>query len=83
MLSFHKLLELLAPEVLASVNEKSTQRLLEWLVRPTQLINANWCQKPFHTASMGAITDAINLLVIHVEIERTPVCHDSNQIGLI
>ncbi len=44
LLRLYWLLELLAPEALVSVNEKSTQRSLEWLLRRKQLINANWLQ---------------------------------------
>ncbi len=33
--------------------------------------------------AVGAITDAIDPLPIHVEIKRTSVCHDGNQVRLV
>ncbi len=33
--------------------------------------------------AVGAITDAIDPLPIHVEIKRTSICHDSNQVRLV
>jgi hypothetical protein len=36
------------------MKENSFHRLLEWLVMPTQLINAVRLQKPFRTASNHA-----------------------------
>src|SRR5258705_5582401 len=40
-----------------------------------------------HNANLAvtvrAITDAINLLFIHIEIKHTPVCHDGNRVGLV
>jgi hypothetical protein len=41
-------------------DENSTQRLLEWLVRPKQLISAKRLLEPFRTASTAAfLIDAI------------------------
>ncbi len=51
LLGFHRLLELLALQAKAHLNENISSWLLEWLARAKQLINATWLQKAFRTAS--------------------------------
>src|SRR5258708_11051517 len=51
LLGFHWLLEPLALQAKAHLNENISYWLLEWLARAKQLINAIWLQKAFRTAS--------------------------------
>jgi len=51
LLGFHWLLEPLALQAKAHLNENISSWLLEWLARAKQLINATWLQKAFRTAS--------------------------------
>jgi hypothetical protein len=51
LLGFHWLLEPLALQAKAHLNENISYWLLEWLARAKQLINATWLQKAFRTAS--------------------------------
>jgi TnpA family transposase len=50
-LGFHWLLEPLALQAKAHLNENISYWLLEWLARAKQLINATWLQRAFRTVS--------------------------------
>jgi hypothetical protein len=51
LLGFHLLLEPLALQAKAHLNENISYWLLEWLAMAKQLINATWLQRAFRTAS--------------------------------
>jgi Gpi18-like mannosyltransferase len=57
LLGFHWLLEPLALQAKAHLNENISYWLLEWLARAKQLINATWLQKAFRTASKFNFAD--------------------------
>jgi Tn3 transposase DDE domain len=82
-LGFHWLLEPLALQAKAHLNENISYWLLEWLARAKQLINATWLQRAFRTVSSdsNAYVEDLDLSISAVllaeacNIGLTPVIH--------
>jgi TnpA family transposase len=83
LLGFHWLLEPLALQAKAHLNENISYWLLEWLARAKQLINATWLQRAFRTVSSdsNAYVEDLDLSISAVllaeacNIGLTPVIH--------